>query len=285
MPGYNNWVTIIKSETTSLYKFDFSSIQTMNKTQSFDYTIEKIYENYGENIYVYLRGGPSSESIANSLKRNGKQFKVVILDYVVNRLEIWYAYKWCYENNITPEVIQFSKDEFGNKIIETSNKYQCPVHSVMDFMVKEYVEEKNGKLLTGAGEPFSLTAFYPNSTLNESIPEDLKSNTKYYNFHDVTNNLHPYTFMLYTPEIFSNIIKEMRHDIPQDIALSQYYEVNARPVLRFSQYWPIYYPDTVIDSFKQTSELYESSYSKEIALNRQELLAAIDSRSEYIAFV
>lgn len=280
MPGHNNWITYLENESTSYLKFDFSGMQTMNKQQSIEYTAQKIYDDHGDNIYLALSGGLDSEFVANCLKSSGKQFKVILVDYITNRCELWYARKWCYENGVVPEIITLSFEDLNTKLPQICEQYKCTYIGALDFILKDYVEEKGGKLLSGGPEPFSrIDAF--SDDLTKMMSENLENTTIYFKFCQIINNSHPYKFVMYTPEMLYNIVKEMEYDKPIQIALANYYGVDSRPKIHFSQFWPIFYPglkEIALDSLN-------SSYYKKIPMGtKQELITAAEARQEYHIF-
>lgn len=274
MPGHNNWISTIENDTNIAISFDFKDMQSMNKEESIINNVEKICLDHGDDIYIALSGGMDSEFVANSFKKAGKSFKVVLVDYLTNRAELWYAKRWCYLNNVTPDIISLSVGDMETKLIDICNTYGCSYISALDFMLKEYVEERGGKFITGGPEPFNrVDCFADNFT--QTISENLENLTVYFKFCQLTNNSHPYKFLMYTPEMLYNIVKEMGYGKPIQLAMSEYYGIESRPKIPYSHLWPLLLP-----KMKELAiETNKKSYYRKVDLGtKEQMLTAGDTK-------
>lgn len=281
MAGHNNWITFIENDTNLFISFDFKNMQIMTKEDAIVNNVEKICLDHGDDIYVALSGGMDSEFVANSFKKAGKSFKVVLVDYITNRAELWYAKRWCYLNNVTPDIISLSTSDMETKLVDICNTYGCSYIASLDFLIKEYVESKGGKFITGGPEPFiRIDCFLDDLTQN--ISTNLRDLTIYFKFCQTTNDSHPYKFLMYTPEMLYNIVKEISYDKPIQLAMAEYYGVESRPKIPYNHLWPLLLP-----KLRELSKtINEKSYYDKISLGtKEEMLSAADNRTTHTVFI
>lgn len=280
MPGHKDWIKYTEyHNNTSTMSFDFSSMSNMTKQEAISNNVEKIYSDYaGKDIYLSLSGGMDSEFVAKCLKENNKQFKVVLVDFITNRTELWYAHKWCYENGIVPEVYEIKAYTLFILMKEISEKYNCGFGSARDFMLKDYVENRGGVLLGGGPEPFKrMTSIYDN--LNESTSTELEQLTLYPKFCQITRNEHPFKFLMYTPEMVYNMVKEIDYTKPSQLAIAEYYGVLPRPKVHYTELWREFYGDKLI---KLNIDMNNKSYYRKLNLgNASDFIAAAEGRQVY----
>ena len=124
-----------------------------------------------DNIYVAMSGGIDSEFIAKTFLRLHIPFTPVIVQIEdLNEADIWWAYKWCKDNNIEPVTISKSAADTMKRVIEissaTCSRFGIGL-AVMSFL-NEYVTSKNGSLVTGAG----FFEYFPDSNLNYMAKDD-----------------------------------------------------------------------------------------------------------------
>lgn len=279
MPGHKNWISYLEDQQVSFLRFDFANMQNMNKNEAIANNIEKIYQDHGDNIYVALSGGMDSEFVANCIRDSGKPFKVIMVDYFSNSCELWYAKKWCYENNITPEIIKLSISDMETRVVSICKKYKCTYISAIDFIIKEYVESKGAKFIGGGPEPFPRNNCF-NDNLIQLLSENLQNTTIYFKFCEIINNSHPYKFMMYTPEMLYNMVKEIDYTKPSQIAIANYYGIEARPKIPYGHLWPVIFPKLK----NIESEINAASYYRILNIGTKEgFLSSADSRKQHNA--
>ena len=221
MPGLNEW---IKLENGSC-SFNFSDLKIWKKKECIDYAVEKITENY-ENFYVALSGGIDSEFVANSLLERGISFVPVIVKLETNKIESWFAFKWCYENKKTPLVISLTEEEIVNSFLKISNENNIPFYSSPQVLLSKIISSFGGSLLFGGEEFFQRDRFLA----ADMKPMSENLSTDNYSFIvETINRDHPGGFLSYTPELMVNIVKEIDYSKPSEIALAEYYGVMPRP--------------------------------------------------------
>jgi hypothetical protein len=221
MPGLNEW---LKVENDSC-SFDFSDLKIWKKKECIDYAVEKITEKY-ENFYVALSGGIDSEFVANSLLERGINFIPVIVNLETNKIESWFAFKWCYENKKTPLVISLSEEEIVNYFPRISKTNNIPFYCSPQVLLSKIISGFDGSLLFGGEEFFQRDRFLA----ADMKPMSENLSTDNYSFIvEKINKKHPGGFLTYTPELIVNMVKEIDYSKPPELALAEYYGVMPRP--------------------------------------------------------
>lgn len=221
MPGVNDWIKI-EDEFSS---FDFSNFKKKNKKESIDNAVQKITEKY-ENLYLALSGGVDSEFVANCLVERGIKFVPVIVKFETNKIESWYAFKWCYENKIKPIIISFTEEEIINYFPKIAKEHGVPFYCSLQLLLSEIIYNYGGSLLFGGEEFFQRDRFLN----SDMLPLSENLSTDNYSFAvEKKNKNHSGGFLTYTPELIVNIIEEIDYSKPPEIALAEYYGVIPRP--------------------------------------------------------
>lgn len=225
MPGYNDWVTFdYKNKIFCMNPID---IKFRNKQESIEYTVEKITNKY-ENLYVSLSGGLDSEFVAKCLYDCGIKFTPVIVDYTSNANEMWYAHRWCYEHKIKPAIIKLTRDDIITSFAKISEKYNTTFICAIDFIVEAYVSRLHGKLVTSAAEPFNrIHSLYDNLTVKTSNVLDFRTYDLMLDHY--MPHKHAYNFLIYTPDLVYDMIKNLDYEKPVQLAMSEYYGILPRP--------------------------------------------------------
>lgn len=229
MAGFNNWIDIdVRAKSCIL---DFSNFTPMSKEDAIDHTVESITSKY-DNLYVALSGGIDSEFIAKTLHERGIKFIPVILDFTLNSAEIWYAYYWCYKNNITPHTIKIPINEVSEKFSAIATKTNEPFICAVDFIIEEYVSSNNGHLLCGGSEPFDRDLVFSDRMIR-TTSDDLDMCSYEFALDTAFPNKHPNGFLVHTPELLFSIVRDLDYSKPVQIAMSEYYGVAPRPKLPY----------------------------------------------------
>ena len=256
MPGLKNWLRLKVNQKGAFCSLDFSEFKPLAKKEAVEYNVEQITKKY-DNLYVSLSGGIDSEFVAQSLHKHGVKFKPVIVDFELNAAEVWYAYRWCYENKISPEIIKLSYDVLMNKLPAVAVHFNTAYIQSMDFFIEKYVSERNGHVLTGTAEPFERIPIFEDK-LNENLSTHLDINIYDYNLDLEFGDKHPSSFMTYTPEFFYSLIRDMDYNKPVQLAMSEYYGVNPRP--KFDQAFNISM-NTDISNLSKNVNSYNKLYN------------------------
>jgi hypothetical protein len=219
--GYDNWIEV-QDEFCS---FDFSQLKIRKKEDCIDYTVEKITDNF-ENLYVALSGGLDSEFAANSLFERQVKFTPIIMDIGCNKIENWYAYRWCHEKNIKPLIISLTEEEVVKHFSKISQEMNIPFYVSINVILSEIVKKRDGSLILG-GEEFIDRDYF--------LGGELKKMSRHLSVCDHTfcverrDRSHVGGFTQYTSDLVFNLLQEMNYEKPGQIALSEYYNVLPRP--------------------------------------------------------
>ena len=221
MPGLDNWIKIENGSCS----FDFSDLKIWKKEECIDYAVEKMVEK-SENLYLALSGGLDSEFAANCLFDRGVKFTPVIMDIHTNRIENWYAYRWCHEKKVKPHVVTMTEKEVTKFFPKIAEERNIPFYCSIPIILSKIVSQKNGNLILGGEEIIDRDYFLS----GEFTKMSEKINFCEYAFCvEQENSKHIGGFLSYTPELFLNCLEEIDYNKPGQITLAEYYGVLPRP--------------------------------------------------------
>lgn len=226
MAGLNNWINFNYDEKRCI--LDMSSLDTsIDKEEAIDIAIESISQRY-KKLYVSLSGGIDSEFTANCFLKRGISFTPLIVDYISNGPEVWWAYRWCYLNGIIPDVIRLSHHDYVKLSWTYAKENNTSFSSALDFIMEKHVSKKHGSLVLSAPEPFDKIDCMSDMFDN---PDECELHYASYDFMLDYNNpeKHPYNFLSYTPEMVYNMVRGVNSKKPLQHAITEYYGVAARP--------------------------------------------------------
>ena len=237
----NNWFTTNLGERTlenskdhqfevflKPYKFQKSSFKEAANTLA-----KRLSEEY-DNLYLAYSGGMDSEFVLKTFHELGLPITPVILCSPFNELESNFAIKYCEDNNIKADIIDLDKKTFIQELYNrTYTKNYFSLVGGIPLYLADYVNSKGGKLITGFGDPFTIT---PTSGISHSIayfgPTVEYSEWDYYL--DEYDNSHPSAFFTYNIEVFYHLIKDMDHTVSVQEAKSRLYDVEYRPKIHMT---------------------------------------------------
>lgn len=227
MPGNKNWIKFDYQNRQCVLDFE-SFCPIGNKKDAIDYTVNIICSQY-DNLYLSMSGGLDSEFAAKSLFERGVPFTPVIVDFKSNSAETWWARKWCYEHKVTPHILDYDEFTFIQTCQHICQKYNTAFISSIDFIVEEYVNNLDGHLIGPCIDPFRRLNCYTDAF--SSTEHNLEFASYDFMIDYYFPKKHPYSFLTYTPELLINSIENLDYSLPIQLALSRYYEVDARPKL------------------------------------------------------
>lgn len=221
MPGLDNWIKIENGSCS----FDFSDLKIWKKEECIDYAVEKMVEK-SENLYLALSGGLDSEFAANCLFDRGVKFTPVIMDIHTNRIENWYAYRWCHEKKVKPHVVTMTEKEVTKFFPKIAEERNIPFYCSIPIILSKIVSQKNGNLILGGEELIDRDSFLSGEffTMSKKIIFFDYSFCVEKEFKDFIGG-----FLSYTPELILNCLEEIDYNKPGQIALAEYYGVLPRP--------------------------------------------------------
>lgn len=200
---------------------------------------EDIYNSY-DNLYVAMSGGIDSEFVAQTFLDLGIPFKPIIFKVDdLNELDIWWALKWCKDNEIEPVVLSESTENWVNRFISISQEHCGRFGQGTGTMsyINEYVIERDGNLVTGGG----FIEYFPDENLEymrtrykDSALHDQYGAEKHgYIFHepDILQAIRypdmPFNFLSWTPEIVLSYV--YHRDMTIDSAANKAKIMNCLP--------------------------------------------------------
>lgn len=177
--------------------------------------------NINENVYIAMSGGIDSEHVANTFYNNKIKFTPVIFTCEdLNELDVWWAFDWCKEHNITPKIVNYTIDQLTKHVTENSLKYrtrpQCGTMAIQ--ILSDLARKNNALLVAGTGDftyypDFSMEHMKPHSKAGFSY-NDYRVGPEGYYIHlpdlvtGIINNDMPFNFFSWNPEILHSYIKE-----------------------------------------------------------------------------
>lgn len=226
MPGLGDWIDI----QDDFCSFDFSNLKNMKKEDCIDYVVEKVIEK-SDNLYLALSGGLDSEFAANCLFDRGVKFTPIIMDIQTNRIENWYAYRWCHEKKVKPHVVTMTEKEVTKFFPKIAEERNIPFYCSIPIILSKIVSQRNGNLIFGGEEIFDRDYYLSGEffTMSKKISFCDYSFCVEKEFKNFIGG-----FLSYTPELFLNCLEEINYDMPGQLALADYYRVLPRPKINSS---------------------------------------------------
>lgn len=188
--------------------------------------------NMNDNIYVAMSGGIDSEHVANSFYENKIKFTPAIFTCDdLNELDVWWAYEWCREHNITPITVNYTVKQLTSRLSENSIKYrtrpQCGPLAVQ--VLSELARNNHGILVAGTGD----FTHYPDTSMahmrHHDKPtfsySDYRVDKEGYYIHlpdlvsGIINSDMPFNFFSWNPQILYSYINE--YDVTKDSAANK----------------------------------------------------------------
>ena len=237
MASKNNWFTtnINKRTIDNLEDFEIKIAPYEFVDRGFYKNCEllavELYEKY-KNLHLCYSGGSDSEFVLKTFTDLGLSITPVIILTPYNHRESSYAFKYCKENNIKFEVLEYSSEDAIQKMKEkTLGKGLFSLLGGMPMMICDEVNKAGGKLLTGYGDPFSiLPAVVPNHNISTTLEF---SEWDYYL--DAYDDSHPSGFFTYDLAVLYSLINEISYTEQISIAKCNLYKVEPRIKLFYDE--------------------------------------------------
>lgn len=215
-----------------------------------------MYDTYGK-LYLTYSGGIDSEYVLKTFKRLDIPITPIIMVTPYNMRELQYAFIFCKENGILPEVITYQKDELIHKMYAKS--VAIGFHSLLGalpLIAADLVNTSGGKLVTGYGECFKSEKDDPDGRLSTRLDF-----CEWDYYLDAYDSSHPSGFFSYDLPMFHSMLNEISFEKSTQQAKYELYQVEPRPKM----YWDneFYY------IFK---ELTQSHYKQDFRIEKDELL-------------
>lgn len=230
----SNWLTTNLSQRspTNLCDFNITFNPHPFEKKSFQENSERVakdmYDTYGK-LYLTYSGGIDSEYVLKTFKQLDIPITPIIIVTPYNMQELKYAFLFCKENDIHPEVITYQKDELIHKLYEQS--IGIGFHSLLGalpLMIADLVNQSGGKLVTGYGECFKSEKNDPNGRLST-----LLDFCEWDYYLDVYDPSHPSGFFSYDLPLFHSMVSEISFEKSTQQAKYELYQLEPRPKM----YW------------------------------------------------
>jgi hypothetical protein len=234
--GHKKWLSAnvqIENDTSEKFKVYFHSDEPLNQMsfhQAADYTATLISKTY-DNIHLLLSGGLDSEYVAKVFVRNKLPFTPIIVINQTNIPEVWYAFRFCLENNLTPKILDYSQSYQSHtallkNLFDLSLKLKLqPNLSLIPNFVSTVI--KDASILTGSGDALGRRPDNDYSSYLKPIGNSVSIDGSSF-YLNLQSSQHPGPFFVYTPEIFKAFLTEADCTLPLQDAKAKLYEVMPR---------------------------------------------------------
>jgi hypothetical protein len=230
MATKNNWFTTNLSQRSIDNLCDFEMTITPYEFQSVNFheqsvKVAKELADTHDKLFVSYSGGIDSEYVLKTFHESGLPITPVIIDTPYSIEESSYAFKFCRENGISPEVLTFSENDIVDRLQEKStSRGLFSLLGGLPLIAADAVNQVGGKLITGHGDPFTIIAGIPRSIpMSETLE---MSEWDYYL--DSYDNTHPSGFFTYDLSLFYSMIEQIRYDCSVQRAKYEFYKVEPR---------------------------------------------------------
>ena len=225
--GHNDWFQVGMDPVFDIEISKSAQHLYVNFEDAGDQAITLIAQEWGHKpLYLTLSGGLDSEFVADRLIKNKIEFVPVIVKFEqLNALETWYAEYWCYLNNKTPVILEYTVDQYP----EVLKKFAAQGAELKNFnlvpqlIVYDYVSQQQGHLIYCAGD----------------MQFDVNSKDQFYlHTFDLISNIatvgeHPTSFYMYTPELLLSYIMGYDLELSENYNKIKAYGVHPRPKISY----------------------------------------------------
>jgi hypothetical protein len=224
MAGLNNWITVNKN----FCSFDFTNLKIKSKKDSIDDAVNQLLKK-NKKIFVSLSGGIDSEFAASCLQERGVDFVPIIIDLSSNENELWYAYKWCYDNKKKPLAVNLTQKEVVESFAHISKTKNIPFYASIDVLILDYVLKRNGLLITGNENLLNKSYIFQNENF-EKLSKNLTSHDFAF-LSEILGGESAIGFLTCTPDLLYNFLSEVDYEKPSELAIAEYFDVQPRQKL------------------------------------------------------
>ena len=226
----NNWFsTNLKDRTpTNFCDFEIHMPPYEFNHDSFTNQAKRVAHELAEkhdNLYVCYSGGLDSEFVLKTFYEEGLPITPVLIDTPYNQFESEWAYNFCKEKGIKPEVLSFSKNEIIDRLKQkTINRNLFSLLGGLPLIVCDEVNKQSGKIITGYGDPFVVQ----DGNIEDEMILDRLQFCEWDYYLDDYDNTHPSGFFTYDIGLFFALICEIDMFCPSQQAKTKLYELPYR---------------------------------------------------------
>ncbi len=199
-----------------LYNFDeqdlplwvkFGPCTTQPKTFDIEISnaVKKIAAAATKPIYVAMSGGIDSEMVARAMLKEKIPFTPLILQYEksYNKMDIIYAFEFCKQRNITPEIVPFEIIKFFRDCVNTPYILNNCAH-IMHMQIMRIAASLGGMAVIGVGEQRYEKS---NGEIYIPVPQERIAVTHFMHAENVEGVS---AFYCYTPEMMYSLLLEAK---------------------------------------------------------------------------
>lgn len=249
MTTNNNWFTTNLKDRTreNLCKLDITITPYEFVKGDFYEMCNKQAQELSEHhnkLYLAYSGGLDSEFVLQVFNNLKLDITPVIVITPFNETESQYALTYCKERSIVPEIVHYTKNDIIDKLKQKSiDRGYFSLLGGLPLVICDLVNQTGGKLITGYGDPFSIT---PGLQPIHPISERLEMSEWDY-YLDTYDNSHPSGFFTYSLEVFYSLLNQIKYDIPTQMAKYKLYQLTPRKKMYWEEEFYAIFRDIKID--------------------------------------
>lgn len=236
-----NYHNIPNSTIDERFKVKFKPIsrQLFSWKEELIITAKTIQQTNKKPIYVLLSGGVDSEIVCRLFLELGINFKAITIKYKnkLNDYDVYFATKFCRENNIEQKIVELDAEHFFTKGFEQyiNQGYRCTnLFFYQQLFLFEIVEELGGFGVSGEGDQ----SYY---TINNTIHLKYNPNSKIlFDWCENNKTEHQIQFNCSTPEIMASWMKIDLIDflLQRPEYFINHYVDSTEKILIYHREWP-----------------------------------------------
>jgi hypothetical protein len=209
----NNWFTTNINNRTPTNICDFKITINPYKFELSDFHLNatrvayELTDSYNK-LYIGYSGGLDSEYVLKTFHKQNLPITPIIIDTPYNKFENKWAFNYCKEINVKPEVLTFTENEIVDKLKEkTIDRGFYSLLGGLPLILCDEVNKIGGSLLTGYGDPFTVIpghqSYSPISTKLEFSEWDY--------YLDAYDSSHPSGFFTYDLGLLYSLINQINY--------------------------------------------------------------------------
>lgn len=178
-----------------------------------------------DNLYIGYSGGLDSEFVLKTFVEEGLKITPLLIDTPYNVFESQWAFQFCNENNLKPEVLTYSKNQIIDLLKErTVDRGFFSLLGGLPLVACDELNKIGGKLITGYGEPFTTI---PGEQPNHPISTNLEFCEWDY-YLDAYDSSHPSGFFTYDVGLFYSLVEQIDYTCSTQSAKYNLYNLKPR---------------------------------------------------------
>jgi hypothetical protein len=182
-----------------------------------------------DNVYIMYSGGIDSEYIIKTFVEQKLPFKSILISTPYNRAELAWAVDFYKTYNIKPHVIQYTANELVDNLQrKVLSLGYASLLGVLPLVACDYVNDMNGSIVVGTGEPFT----HPVVAASIPLVHDMYEFQFYIEDYD---DRHPGAFYLYDLPLQYSMVNDAKYGSDVQKTKCDLYDVKYRKKMYYDK--------------------------------------------------